>query len=1127
MAASRRSRSPLMRDQWRAEDEERDRPRNRNNRRKPDRYKGQPPRREQSPTSSRRPGGSDREVRGRGQDSRDNYSSRGRPRSRESVGINYYRRSRSPQRTSKATARDSKRHRDLNPGRLSARHKTRRASPSPPIKRRRTRSPSPTHSHHQKENRRDSPSRDRSSQQERGTRHTNRGFSPRRSPVRERERERSSRYRKDLPPADSYVPSHHQKHSRPSPRQHHKKRSPSLDSHREPRKGRQIRSLSRQSRTSRVSSTSRTESRKGHKMQSTKPIQSILDDDGRPPSPPRPIPSFDMDNNFDSIDGDKRMREAFPMHGMKAGDVRTSRPRPPLDTRQGFSTSPQYITPNSSHHGSPQSASSYSNGSRGGWQGQQQFHNQQRPQYSPPFRQNSYPPQNGPQGQFYPNQHQNQYGPPHNQMQQGYQHPPFRGNHGGFRGNHFNPVQDRRFQGPGPQQYNIQPQRGSGQSQRGRGGHFSNLQWTAPGRGRTSGRNQNMQGQNQMQNQQMQNQQMSPMQTQSYMDQNGMQSDEDDNPFRPSKDLQVEDEDTRSSEPSRPDAQNMPPPNPNGGAKEGPKFSFSLSRKKEPPAPAPKPLPDLTQRMQTPSSRLSDSKPSNFQQNRGQEKRGRSRSPDHRDSRAYRRDEKQNDRDTRRSDYREDRRQRDSHRSDKDFRENRRQNNRYGGRQDQASGANREKIIPKIKGPPPRPTLSPEFAASQSVYYRKPGNESVVGSGTYGKVFKAVHVYTKAMVALKKIRMEGEKDGFPITAVREIKLLQHLNHDNIVRLHEVMVEHNECFMVFEYLSHDLTGLINHPTFSLTPAHKKDLAKQLFEGLDYLHRRGVLHRDIKAANILISSNGQLKLADFGLARFFAKRRQQDYTNRVVTIWYRSPELLLGETKYGPTVDIWAAACVLMEVFQRAPIFTGNGGEIDQLDKIYNVLGTPSRSQWPGLTDTPWFELLRPSEKKPNVFKEKFGSVLPSPAAYDLMTWMFSYDPERRPTATQVLQHPFFTSEGPAPKRAVDHKRELTGSPNRLENMDGDWHEFEYKNLRNREREARKAEHQKEREKRKTTGNSGGTDERDAKRQRPSSSQSQGTLPLPPFSATTAPSKPPGSAADAALAGGSGGSEPMVF
>ncbi|KAI1150909.1 kinase-like domain-containing protein [Nemania diffusa] len=338
----------------------------------------------------------------------------------------------------------------------------------------------------------------------------------------------------------------------------------------------------------------------------------------------------------------------------------------------------------------------------------------------------------------------------------------------------------------------------------------------------------------------------------------------------------------------------------------------------------------------------------------------------------------------------------------------------------------------------PKPPLDPELARSNSVYFRKPGNESVIGSGTYGKVFKGTHAYTKKFVALKRIRMEGERDGFPVTAMREVKLLQSLRHTNVVELHEVMIEKNECYMVFEYLSHDLTGLLNHPTYKLDAAQKKHLAMQLFEGLDYLHTRGVLHRDIKAANILVSSDGILKLADFGLARFYAKRHQLDYTNRVITIWYRSPELLLGETRYGAAVDIWSAACVMVEIFTRHAIFPGDGGEISQLEKIYNILGTPNRKEWPGLADTPWFELLRPSYRKLNVFADKYRERVPA-AAFDLLAEMFQYDPTKRPSAADVLKHPYFTIEQPPPRQAVE-----------LKEIKGDWHEFESKALR-REKE----------------------------------------------------------------------------
>lgn len=327
------------------------------------------------------------------------------------------------------------------------------------------------------------------------------------------------------------------------------------------------------------------------------------------------------------------------------------------------------------------------------------------------------------------------------------------------------------------------------------------------------------------------------------------------------------------------------------------------------------------------------------------------------------------------------------------------------------------KVKKIMKRPKSRPTLSADLVGSESVFFRKPGNESVVGSGTYGKVFKGLNVYTKGMVALKKIRMEGERDGFPVTAVREIKLLQSLRHVNIVNLQEVMVEKNDCFMVFEYLSHDLTGLLNHPTFKLEAAQKKDLAKQMFEGLDYLHTRGVLHRDIKAANILVSNEGVLKIADFGLARFYAKRHQLDYTNRVITIWYRSPELLLGETKYTAAVDVWSAACVMVEIFDRNAIFPGDGTELNQLEKVYNVMGTPSLRDWPGLVDMPWFELMRPTTKKKNIFAEKYREKM-SPAAFELLSAMFHYDPVKRPSAAEVLQHAYFTEEEPPARQATE-------------------------------------------------------------------------------------------------------------
>lgn len=199
-----------------------------------------------------------------------------------------------------------------------------------------------------------------------------------------------------------------------------------------------------------------------------------------------------------------------------------------------------------------------------------------------------------------------------------------------------------------------------------------------------------------------------------------------------------------------------------------------------------------------------------------------------------------------------------------------------------------------------------------------------VGEGTFGKVYKARNSVSNLLVALKRIRMETEKDGFPVTAMREIKLLQSLRHENVVQLYEMIVSNGEgvvllsasvgkadthnigsVYMVFEYMDHDLTGILSQTQFEFTAAHLKSLCHQMLAGLAYLHHKGVIHRDIKGSNILINNRGELKLGDFGLARFYQKRRRTDYTNRVITLWYRPPELLFGATVYGPEVDMWSA------------------------------------------------------------------------------------------------------------------------------------------------------------------------------------------------------------------------------
>lgn len=315
-----------------------------------------------------------------------------------------------------------------------------------------------------------------------------------------------------------------------------------------------------------------------------------------------------------------------------------------------------------------------------------------------------------------------------------------------------------------------------------------------------------------------------------------------------------------------------------------------------------------------------------------------------------------------------------------------------------------------------------------------------VGEGTYGKVYKAVNVITHEYVALKKLRLESEREGFPITAIREMKLLQLFDHANVIGLLEMMVEYNHIYMIFDYMDHDLTGLLTHPDLHLQELHRKHMFKQLMEGLQYLHRKRVIHRDIKGSNILLDSKGVLRIADFGLARTMKivhKGESPDYTNRVITIWYRPPELLLGLTDYGREVDIWGVGCLLIELYTKMSPFQGFE-EIGQLYRIFSVMGTPTLENWPDIDKLPWFEMLQPVVHKASTFSEKYSTIL-SEQAFDLALKLLTLNPVQRYTATQALEHRYF-HEDPQPELLAEV----------LLGIEGEWHEFETKKQRRKER-----------------------------------------------------------------------------
>ncbi|XP_068811829.1 cyclin-dependent kinase 10 isoform X3 [Struthio camelus] len=278
--------------------------------------------------------------------------------------------------------------------------------------------------------------------------------------------------------------------------------------------------------------------------------------------------------------------------------------------------------------------------------------------------------------------------------------------------------------------------------------------------------------------------------------------------------------------------------------------------------------------------------------------------------------------------------------------------------------------------------------------------------------------------------MDNEKDGMPISSLREITLLLQLRHPNIVELKEVVVGNHleSIFLVMGYCEQDLASLLENMQTPFSEAQGliwlvlltqglaapvfrpqvKCIILQVLKGLQYLHENYIIHRDLKVSNLLMTDKGCVKIADFGLARTYGMP-PKPMTPKVVTLWYRAPELLLGMTTQTTSIDMWAVGCILAELLAHKPLLPGTS-EIHQIDLIVQLLGTPNENIWPGFSKLPLVSQYTLRKQPYNNLKHKFPWL--SEAGLRLLNFLFMYDPKKRATAKDCLESSYF-KEKPLP------------------------------------------------------------------------------------------------------------------
>lgn len=301
----------------------------------------------------------------------------------------------------------------------------------------------------------------------------------------------------------------------------------------------------------------------------------------------------------------------------------------------------------------------------------------------------------------------------------------------------------------------------------------------------------------------------------------------------------------------------------------------------------------------------------------------------------------------------------------------------------------------------------------KKLFNRKLRNVEMVGKGSYGNVYK-VDFEDKPgeYYALKKYMLKSKGQGFDLSALREIAILKELNHENVEKIIDMFYSIDSLYVLKEYADTVLSMLItnnrNIKVLKINEADKKCIMQQILSGLVEIHRNGVLHRDLAASNILITKKGLVKISDFGLSRFIGSPNRP-LSQGVITLNYRSPEILFGAQFYSFPLDIWSAGCIFAEILLEEVFFKGSN-DIEVLKQIFNLLGTPNDNNWPDTLQLPKFRVATGTPE--SSIEKRFSNF--SEQCRDLIGKMIVMNPNNRITAEEALNHPYFKTE-PLPSK----------------------------------------------------------------------------------------------------------------